>query len=249
MRKLLLIIVLLCSVSLTGCVQLANLTEEESDIIADYSADTLLKFDKNYKGSLIDPEILNQNTMDENTTDSETTDQNTTDTTGTEEVSHQNSSDSSNPVDSVNNSATNDNQSNSVINLSKELGNGKFNISYFDYAIYDSYPGENNYFSLETSSDRQLLVVKFKIKNSTEKNQNLNLIQSGFKYTLEVDSNVNYNPKLTLLVNDMQYINMDISAGDTKEAVVVFDIKRGSKMAALDLIISNKNKTSVIKMK
>jgi hypothetical protein len=231
---------------LTGCVQLEELTDKESDMMAEYMAGAILKNDTNYEDALTYPDeikkLLEANTDKtlelgnsvETADSSETvasTETNSTETTTSKEEQSQDS-----VID---------------MNLTTEMGNGKFSITYSDYTFYDSYPSneDNNYFTLETSSDRQLLIISFDIKNVTRKKANFNLIKSNFKYQLDINTGTIYKPMMTLLVNDIQYINLDISAGKTNKAVIVFDVYRDVDMSNINLIISNQDKTSIIKVK
>lgn len=240
--------IVLCGIMLTGCTQLIVLTEEESDILSEYMAETVLKHDKKYKEALIYPE----DTTD--IADSETNEVNesevASDTEGNmEAVSEQaNSDDNLTTLDST--VADNTNYMVSDMNLSDELGNGNFEISYSNYKLYDSYPSnsKNNYFSLEASEGRKLLVVSFDIKNLSKKTQRLNLIKSGFEYTLSNDSNVTYNPKLTLLLNDIQYLDIEVPKGKSKEAVLVFEVLQDMDVSKCNLLVSNQEKNAVINL-
>ncbi len=240
--------IVLCGIMLTGCTQLVVLTEEESDILSEYMAETVLKHEKNYKEALIYPEDTTEDIADSEKKEVNKSEV-ATDTKGNiEPVSeYVNSDDKLTTLENTIGDETN--YMVSDMNLSDELGNGKFEISYANYKLYDSYPtkSKNNYFSLETTEGRKLLVVSFDIKNLTKKTQKINLIKSGFEYTLNNGSNVTYIPKLTLLLNDIQYLDIEVPAGKTKEAVLVFDVLQDIDISKCNLVVSNQEKNALIK--
>lgn len=254
MRKLLLVLVFLCGITLTGCVQLSSLTDEESNIMANYMADSLLKYDKTYKDALIDPTKLStlEETSDsmEQSADGESADtESKAAAQGGTSGKTDNSQTASSSDESPGTSDTAGKGSTGAADLSKLMGNNKFQISCSGYKFYDSYPDDSSYFSLDTASGRKLLVMTFKIKNTTDKTQKLDLMDSGIEYVLEVDSGTKYNPKLTLMFNDLQYINMDISTGKTENAVLVFDVLDGTDMSEASLIITKDGESTALAMK
>ncbi len=251
MKKYLIILVALCGVILTGCAQTVDISNQESDMLAEYMAGVVLKQDSNYKEALLDLD----NTQETEPTDSMKLEN------STEAVASIETVETKEPTASLDSNSTKESyksvelkQSEDIANymsLTQDMGNNKFNIDYADYALCDSYTNDtdNNYFSLETSSDRKLLVVSFDVKNLSDKTESLNLIESGFKYQLDVNTGTIYQPMMTLLVNDLQYINLDIASGETKKAVIVFDVLRDIDLSNINLIISNQDKTTIIKLK
>jgi hypothetical protein len=53
MKRLILFLILIISITLTGCIHETNITEEESDAVAEYMAGLLLKYDDKYDKALI----------------------------------------------------------------------------------------------------------------------------------------------------------------------------------------------------
>jgi hypothetical protein len=237
MKKLFLSFVLLCGFLLTGCAKLTELSDQESDMLAEYMAGSLLKYDKNYEEALINPEYIKDSEKEEVQNinkNSETVDNQQND--------NQVSEDSKNQED------TNIPQINIVSfqNILKDTKKDNFDISYSKYKIYDSYTAEDGYLVIETTRDKQLAVVKFDVKNLTKSRQNLNLIKSGFNYQLDTGVGTVYEPMMTLLVNDIQYINLDLDAGEKINAVIVFNINKGTDLSKANLTIEYQDKTTII---
>jgi len=244
-RKLFLFIIVFCGVILTGCTQLVELSDQESDMLTEYMAGIVLKHDVNYDDALLDPEDI-ANVSEVNTDTMETVLEPAATVEPTASVK---------PLASVEPAASleidQDKPTAEYVSLSEVMGKSKFSITYDKYAVYDSYPNyeDNNYFTLETSADRQLLMVSFHIKNKSNKTQTLNLIESDIQYQLDMDAGAIYQPMMTLLVNDIQYINLHIAAGETKEAVIVFDVLRDADLSNTNLVISMHDKETIIKIK
>lgn len=258
MRKLLLLIVVFCTFTLTGCAQLIDLTDEESDVLAEYMAGTVLKYDRNYTDALIEPKKQADttktaemaDTVDETVIDSVEETVVLNNSVKKESIQQVSEGTTSNSLETTSSKEDNkDNETVSKLRYTNKFKNGNFSITYNDYKIYDSYPSSNDYFSLETNPDRQIFVVTFQIKNLSDKTEKIDLINSGFNYELQVNSGTTYKPKLTLLNNDIQYINMDIAAGKSQEALVVFDVLRDVDMSKINLIISNQDKTAAVQIK
>jgi hypothetical protein len=242
---------------LTGCTQLVDLSEEESDVLAEYMAESVLKYDKSYKEALVYPDETVTDVADsESSEDTETplsaeTTDSTDAETNTDAIAAGDNTESANSLEEVDSKETDKSKyETSNMNLSEEMGKGKFEISYSNYFLCDSYPNDskNNYFTIESSKDRQLLVVTFDIKNLSDKAEKLNLIEAGFNYSLVTAAGDTFKPKLTLLVNDIQYINVKIGAEKTEEAVIVFDVTQNVDPSKMKLAISNKQKTAVVKL-
>lgn len=237
MKKLLFIMIFLCGIMLTGCTQLVELTDEESDIIAEYMANVVLEHDDKYKEALIYPDNM--------------TEEEVTKTTEPEAATVADSSDSESNLTTLDHQKNEDSDYEvSNMNLSDEMGNGKFDISYENFRLYDSYPKEkaNDYYSLEAAKGKKLLVVSFDINNLSKKDQVLNLVNSGYEYILDNGSEVTYKPKLTLLLNDIQYLDITVPAGKKKEAVLVFEVPENIDLSKYSLIVSNKEKNAIIKL-
>lgn len=246
MRKLLFVMVMLGGIILTGCARQVDLSEEQNDIIAEYMANTVLKYEENYKEALIYPE----ETVPEETADGLETDTGDNTASGPEnEAAAETGEDGKDALEQVDYTGNGENKvSVSNMNLSEEMGKGKFKISYQGYILCESYPKDSkkDYFSIGSAKGNHLLVISFDVKNLSDKKENLNLIGSGFGYSLENGSGNTYKPKLTLLVNDIQYINIEIPGGKTQEAIIVFEIPKDTDMSATNLVVTNNEKTAGI---
>jgi hypothetical protein len=251
--------ILLYSVILTGCAK--EITNHQSDILAEYMAGTVLKNAVGYEQELIYPDEATKDVADSST------DEDKEEIADSQEAHTQTSNNSVQVVEEqsgatvVNNTTTNNNQTDNnqtdhnqidynidYVGLIEELGYNNFDISYSDFDFYEKYPNDNNYYSLETTKAKQLLVLTFDITNLSQKSQNLNLLESNINYQLD-NSGLIYNPMITMLMDDIQYINLDFAAKETKKAVIVFEVLKDIDISNTNLIIFYQNKTTIIDIK
>ena len=72
------------------------------------------------------------------------------------------------------------------------------------------------------------------------------MLQTENDYRLTTDNGGEYNPLLTLLVDDLQFINKTIPAGSKQEGVLVFRIPEGKAASNKTLTICNGNRSTVL---
>lgn len=237
MKRLKLVIIVLMVLSLTGCVKKYTATDEQSDAIAEYMAGLLLDNDKQYDQALIPEDELNSDGSD-TSEDSNTVTQAPSPTkpagdapSGTEDS----------------NSPQSDSNTSSLSSLSEVIGNDSFQIDYKSFKLTDQYKSE--YFVLNPRDGYRLMVISFSIKNISGDKQIINLTKAGIEYEITGKSGTKYAPLLTLLENDLQYINIEIGAGKTKGGVLIFQVPDQSEISGEKLDITNEDKTAEITIK
>ncbi len=243
MRKLFLLLIVICGVTLTGCAQLIDVNDQESDVLAEYMAGTMLRHANNYDEALIYPETT------ESTESAETAE--STDAAKTTDISDpiNNTIEDTSAETADITSTLDDSQNGNTVNL-ESIFNGilkdKFGIAYTDYKFYNSYPDENEFFTLETTKDKKLLAVSFNVKNITKKSETLDLKDFNLIYQLTDNEDTVYNPMMTLLNNDIQYIDFKIAAGKTQKAVILFNVPKDIDVSNMKLTITYKDKTTLL---
>jgi hypothetical protein len=235
---------MLCGVTLTGCAQLVDMDDQQSDMVAEYMAGSVLRHTENYDEALIYPESTE--TEETNSTDKvtatimpTTTPEVTAPATKTEEDNA-----------AITNAPTTDEKNNfkkvDFSDFMNVIGKDKLKITYNKYNLYDSYPDENDYFTIVPSKGKQLLILTFNVKNVTNATQVFNLSESQIVFELESAEGKTYNPMMTLLTEDIQYINLKIGAGKSQKAVIVFDVLKSMDKSKMKLNISYKDKTTTL---
>jgi hypothetical protein len=232
MKKLKLIIIALMLFTLTGCIQEYNYTEETSDSIAEYMAGTLLVNDASMNQMLVPLTYIYEENEDK---------------TSEQGKSPLETTDQSQETDS----SPNANNETSNTTLTDLIGNKDFGIKYKGYQLLDTYPEApgNTDFIVEPRNGYQLLVVSFQADNLAKSKKELNLIKSDIKYQLDVNGGTVYKPQLTLLENDLQYINITIPGGKSEIVILIFEVSKEASISDISLNVSKNGKSSVIEIK
>jgi hypothetical protein len=220
--------------TLTGCIQEYKVTEQQNDATAEYMAGLLLKYDEDYEQDLpSQDEII-------------------------EEEAAQVEVDTMSPTPTV--SSTKDTTTNAEgkaedakkdYTLTEVIGAENFEIEYTGYKVTESYPedAQSAYFSLTSREGNHLIVASFLVKNKTDKEKKLNLSKAKIQYQLDVNVGTVYKPSLTLLENDLQYIDIKIAGGKAEPVLLIFEISKDTDISDINLMVSNDNKTEIIKIK
>jgi hypothetical protein len=130
-------------------------------------------------------------------------------------------------------------------------GNDNFDLQYEGYNITDNYPKDSSdtYFTVTPGEGDQLAIVTFILKNKTEKKKTLNLTKADIKFLLDVNKKALYEPSLSLIENDLQYIDIALKGNEKKQVLLVFEIKKEKEISDINLTVSQGNKSMTIVMK
>lgn len=228
LKYLMILLVMLLSFSLTGCIQEYSVKAGSEDSIAEYMANTLLASDYKYKQDQLQlPDDTEWIVAD-----------------GAE---NSNDEDDSKTVDTDKQAAS----SQGASSLTQVIGVNGFSVQYKSYKLVDLYPenADEADFSLTPRNGQQLLVATFTIKNTTKDLETINLIKSGIVYKLDVNSGTIYKPLLTLLKNDLQYIDTEVGPGKSKSVLLIFEVSKDTNIKNISLKATNDDKSSNIKLK
>lgn len=221
---------------LTGCAQLTNLNDKESDELAEYMAGTVLRYTKNYDEALIYPAKNDETTLPSNNTD----------ITNINSASNEENTSNNSQTTTTTPSTDSKNSSVSMEELFENVGNNKYTVSYVGYENFTSYPNDNEYFIIEPAQGNKLMVFSFSIKNNNKDSINVNLVNKKIHYSLNNAEGKSYRPAVSLLANDIQYLKDNIKGNHTIKAVLVFEVSKNIKVDDLSLVIKYSGKSSVI---
>ncbi|MBQ8798335.1 MAG: hypothetical protein IJZ55_02075 [Lachnospiraceae bacterium] len=222
-----------------GCYEPLDLTDSEMDMVAEYAASVLVEHGTKTTETLLDrkeqedawaalatptprppiPQIKEEETKD----DTDKKEDGPTQTVTTPEAK---------PTPT----AVPDNTKQTMQDLSKLMGNGKFEFDYTGFESTVFYQGAGGLFTA-AEDGKQLVVLQFDVKNTAGKEAKLVLNKGKDKaltYTLRV-GNKSIRPSLTLLEEDFcTSYEVSYKAGETKKCVLVFEC---SKELALDNMV------------
>lgn len=242
MRKYLALTLILLCIGCTGCAAQGNrnLTEEENDMIAEYIAGVLLKYDMRYEDSL-EYELQEENTVDSPQVSEETPEppkENIKDTSV-------DSSDTEESADVKTPSGT----KTADVELSDIYGMEGLKVTYAGSEDFTSYTGvpENSCFLLEPSSENhKLLVLSFKLKNTGSSKKTVELLNSGISYKLDGEGGVSAKPLVVPLDDALQYLSVTIEGGKSMNAVLIFDVPKTFQSGSGSLTVTKGTKTARI---
>lgn len=250
MKRWKLIPVALLMVTLTGCIQENRLPDQKADIIAEYMAGLVLKYNP-YDSSLLPMNMLEEEKTEEVVEEANeltnASDQSEDANTATEQAS-QNEDNTAKSNESTTKPSEEPEEQLQNYTLSEVIGMKEFAIDYSEYELTDTY-SENDYFSITARKGYQLLIATFTVKNQSKEKAIFNLNKREIKYQLDVNSGTIFKPLLTCSDRDIQYINMPFEKEETKNVVLIFEIPQKTELSDLNLIVSSDDKSGSIKLK
>ena len=181
---------------LTGCIdQMPDLTQEESELIAEYAGDLLLKYSPNYNYRITDLEDIEEVAQtQENKEDIEIETESETERANTEEIHTQTEIEeqSSSEVEEV------DKPDIYEVDLAELIGLEGFSLNYDSYEVVDAFPKNSVAFQVAPSKGKQLLVIHFTVKNESDQVAKCDMFECNPDMKVKVDGK-NWKIKNTLL--------------------------------------------------
>ena len=233
-RALLISGVIAATSALTGCGGI-DLTDEQNRLIAEYSADLLLKYDADYQeryGGTVEKDRI--------TTEEPVSSENTEQVIepGTEEVTEPDSGTEDTPP-----AATTEDvvipepgtgeggnpiiPSGDTTDIAEIVGVEDISIIYNRYMILDRYPSldhDGAFIYLEANPGYKLLIVKFDIQNQAAQPVELDLLNTEIDYHLVMNGGKSARPMLTILIDDLGTFRNTIPGNSDQSAVLAFQI-------------------------
>lgn len=222
--------VLLCSVAaafmMTGCGEMPELTQEESELISEYAVGVLLKYDTGYNNRLVD-------TMADDPEEE-------TELPEEENPEEEPEPEMEEPAEVVDVSQDEETQP-AVSSVEEYYGIPNVMISYTGYELADSYPpseeGAVPVFSMDASAGTQLLVLKFNVQNTSGQDQQMNMLRYGATFRVSVNGEASKGALATMLVNDMQTYDGVIPANTSVEMVSIVEVPQGTNVGSIEFIL------------
>lgn len=247
-KRLYIVVVSLLLCFLCGCLPTTPLTDEEMDVVAEYAASLLLKYDKKYNTPLYYAEE-----MEERLTPTPTPEPTPRFPTAT-------------PVPVPEQGNTSSGSSNTVVKatptpqpvmydeaetsrqITEIMAVEDVTVTCAGYELKKSVQS-TEYFSLVAKEGRQYVVVKFLLHNTTNKNVQFDASENGLEYSLDINTGKVFRVSLSMLENDLQYMAIPVPANGTAEAVLVFEVV-DTEINTMHLIMENElDDTVFVKLK
>lgn len=250
---------IICSLCLllTGCNEVIDLTDEQSELVAEYVAQILLKHDRYFDDRIKDgqekiekmTESLSEDDFSsESTTEivEETTTELPTEAT-TEDAEHK-------TEEQMQEEESENIPINNEEDIAKIAGIKGASILYKDYLITKQYPAideEGKFIYLDAAKGHSLFVVRFRVQNTANDVVSISLFDKEIKYRIVCNQRDVANPMLTILMDDLGTLETKVKAKEEQEAVLVFQIVDSMKdsLETVDLKVNFDDVDNVIKIK
>jgi len=259
--------------SLSGCMEIKDISDKKSDLVAEYAAGALLRNSPKYEKRLItqkdkerqegasatatpkkDEEATPSPTPSlepagaEATASSEAASPQATQTTGdftqtTGDSTQTQAAASQAPTDGQTQESQETNAKLKDIYKKEELS-----VTYKSYEFMDKYKESSS--QITASQGNTLLIVKFKVKNLSSSKRKISLAKKKIEYSLNVDGSV-YKPGISILDNmGLNYLDTTLDTGKSEEADLVFEMSKDKTSASsITLTVTRGDQVSGVKIK
>lgn len=201
---------------LAGCGNaIPEMTMEQQELVVEFAASELLKYDVNYQSKLTAPEPEQQPEEEQGEQPKEPL---------IEEEALPEEIIADTDVTSVDNTGTVEAQNISIADFLDLTG---VEISYAGYETVDTYPegeAKEAYFFMSATEGNKLLVLRFSALNVSGEELSIDLSKSQTRYKIILNG-TEKNALTTMLLNDMAYYQGTLAANESIELVLLCEIQ------------------------
>lgn len=241
----------------TGCGSIPKMTDEQTELVSEYSVSLLLKYDKDNHSRLTDTSAFMTlyNTARENHDKAEAAYYENKAKEEAKRRAENEAQESANKEYEGKGKTSDSGKSKSdgtggakvvdATSIEDFLGLSDFIISYAGCDVLDVYPEDETSAikSVKASQNKELLVLYFNIKNKASSKKTLDMNSLGPAFMTFVNG-TSYGCTPTYnLEDDMHFYCDSFKAGETKRLVLIAEIKKGTKVNELELRITKAGKS------
>lgn len=236
---------------LTGCgAQIPQMTEEQTEIVTQYAANLLLKYDKNYESGILSEdrmaEMMRRQIVPTPIPSIEEQEEYADDTQGQDHVEED-------LIGGGNTDIVIDNRT-----LAEFFGLEGIDITYMGYSLTDSYPESDSdefYFAMDATMGCKLLVIQFQVTNQSAEAYHVDILNQSPRFRLFINGGEQINALTTLLTDDLKTMNDTLEAGESKTEVIIVEITQedaellqSSEELQLDLTVKTQEDSLTISL-
>lgn len=219
---------------LSGCGNsIPDMTEQEQKIVAEYAANLLLKYDKNYEVKVVDTTAYHaeEERKAEEARKAE------------EEAAKKEEAEKAAEEAEASNAAEEIEQTAASIEEFYQLSNVQ--IQYSGFEIYNSYPEQAEdvdlYFAIGATDGNKLLVLNFDVTNVSGAETELNMLDTGAQFKIAVNGGKSQNALFTLLPDDLETYQGTLAADETVKTVLIVEVPTGESEAIESIALTAKS--------
>ncbi len=272
MKKGIAITLSLAMVALTlqGCASIPNMTEEQTELVSEYATSLLLKYDKENHSRLVDTsEFMNSYVQamqiynaslekyeaekelaaeDEESRREEAIEQAAANEAyNNESVNEEESQEIEMPINDGTGGAT----IISATSIEDYLGANDFSIDFSGVRTMKSYPEGNRgdvFFVIDSTKGNDLVVAYFDVTNNGSSKTKLDIFNKEATFRLGINGKAEKSTFKTMLEDDLSEYLGDFNSGETKQLVLLLEVKEGTQVDNLSLSIALPGKESIKKI-
>lgn len=231
MKRKLCVLTMVTVAALTGCSNGPDLSRLDNSLAAQYVADALLRNDKNYDESLDYDHSLLQATPTPAPTPVPTPAPTDSGETGTTP-----GSEGTKPSETV-----------ESVSVSDIYGVSGINIQAGTYRTMSSYGSD--YAVCTAKKGNKLVVVNFTVTNTAKKKKQVNLAKEKMQVELLSGDERLGSPLLSIVDGDLQYFNAEMGGGKTKQGVLIFEVRKSTKVNNVKVRFAKGSKEAVVSVR
>ena len=240
-KKTACVAVMCASIFVTGCGSaIPDLTEKETQIVAEYAADLLLKYDKNYEVKVVDTTAYHK---EEERKAEEV--RKAAEAAAKEAEAAKKAEEAAKAENSGSDERTEEQKT--VTSIEEFYQMQGFRIQYSGFDVYESYPeqpdGEDLFFALGATDGRKLLVMFFDVTNVSGQELEFNMVDIAPKFKVSVNGASEQSTLFTLLPDELSAYKGTLATDETVRTVIVTEIPIEESESVESLTLTLKSET------
>lgn len=223
----------ICLLAGCGSKEAVEITEEQNNMIAEYMAGALLRYNMRYEEELIYTSAIEDTAPEESKSPApEPTASAPATQTPAQAPEQGGTAQGSEPEVTYS-------------SLDEVIGEDGIELAYKSSSFYDSYPKGDTSFVIEPNGSNQLLVAEFQLSNASSKDKTVDLSGAGIQYALTIGGK-EHKALLTALPNDLRFLSMKLKAGKKKTVIVVFEVGKDATLGDASLTLTRGSQTAKV---
>lgn len=214
---------------LVGCGenQIPELTDEQTQLLGEFTAFTLMRYDANHRSRLVDYTLL----------------MTTPDPEQTPEPVPTKEPGGMDPVDNTTVIGANGQAGSSGNGSIKETLNlpEGIDVTFHDHALYNRYPEGDAYFGMTATEGRKLLIINASISNTSGQDQAVDLLHMAAEFRITVNGDFTRRALLTGLESDLSTFEGTVLVGANVETVLVIEVDESLAENITSISVNIKN--------
>lgn len=217
------VITMLITIGMTGCgSKIPELTDEEAELIGEYAAVTLLKYDANHRSRLVDIETVEAYDQKQQEIKEQMA-----------EATPEPEPEGMKPVEDTpvaENGEEVVQEATMTLEESVSVPDG-VTVTYLGYETCDIYPQEgatDYYLPVEASAGNKLLVLRFAVENGTTTDVAVDFFSATNAFYIEVSEEKYVENMTTMFLDDMATYAGTLQPGGREELMLLFEVEQSA---------------------